>query len=91
MQTHFPAWMYHRDAGSRLFQSKQELDEAGEGWAESPEAAQKLAEGKGDDFKNNLTQGESHREHEKHLNPEHFGLEKPAETPDQAKAKKHGK
>lgn len=38
----FPAWMYHFDDGARLFHSQEELDAAGSGWADSPEAAEKI-------------------------------------------------
>lgn len=33
----FPKWMYHKDAGSRLFNTQQDLDAAGNGWFDSPE------------------------------------------------------
>lgn len=32
----FPAWMYHAQHGARIFETKDELAAAGEGWADAP-------------------------------------------------------
>lgn len=33
----FPRWMYHKDIGGKLFNTQEDLDEAGEGWFDSPD------------------------------------------------------
>ncbi len=41
----FPVWLYHAEHGSRIFYDEESLAEAGRGWADSPEAAEKLSPG----------------------------------------------
>jgi len=37
MQTsNFPTWRYHAEHEPRIFETFEELEEAGEGWVESP-------------------------------------------------------
>lgn len=35
----FPCWMYHSAHGARLFECAEDFASAGDGWADSPEAA----------------------------------------------------
>lgn len=40
----FPCWMYHKKHGARLFNTKEELEEAGSGWVDSPAKIKEINE-----------------------------------------------